>query len=64
MDNIKITKEEFNIVATFEKLDDLNYHKIFEDNLILLDVYLTTINNTFLECLISKTPILLNRHQE
>lgn len=64
MDNIKITKEEFNIVATFEKLDDLNYHKIFEDNLILLDVYLTTINNTFLECLISNTPILLNRHQE
>lgn len=63
-DHIMITEEEFNSVRKFEKLDDFNYHKIFESNLVFLDVYLTTINNTFLECLISNTPILLNRHQE
>lgn len=63
-DHIVITDEEFKSVLKIEKLDDFNYHKIFEKNLVFLDVYLTTINNTFLECLISNTPILLNRHQE
>lgn len=64
MDHVVVTKEEFNSVLKIEKLDDFNYHKIFENNLVFLDVYLTTINNTFLECLISDTPILLNRHRE
>lgn len=64
MDNVIISEEEVNSVVKLEKLDDFNYHKIFECNLVFLDVYLTTINNTFLECLISNTPILLNRHQE
>jgi len=64
MDNIVINEEEFNSVLKFEKLDDFNYHKLFECNLIFLDVYLTTINNTFLESLISNSPILLNRHEE
>lgn len=64
MDNIVISEEEFKSVLKFEKLDDFDYHKLFESNLIFLDVYLTTINNTFLESLISNTPILLNRHEE
>jgi hypothetical protein len=63
-DNTRVTEEENNSVLKIEKLDDFNYHKIFENNIVFLDVYLTTVNNTFLECLISDTPILLNRHQE
>jgi len=63
-DNTRVTEEENNSVLKIEKLDDFNYHKIFENNIVFLDVYLTTVNNTFLECLISNTPILLNRHQE
>lgn len=63
-DKINLTDSEINSVIKYAKLDDFNYQKIFENNLVFLDVYLTTINNTFLECLSSNTPILLNRHQE
>jgi hypothetical protein len=64
LDNIVLTKDEINSVNKLEYVSTQNYHKIFENNLVFLDVYLTTINNTFLECIISNTPIILNRKQE
>jgi hypothetical protein len=63
-DNVIISQEEEKNVKKIEHLDENDYHKIFESNLIFLDVYSTTIDNTFLECVISNTPIILNRHQE
>jgi hypothetical protein len=64
LDNQVITKEENATVIKCKRLDDKEYHRIFERNLIFLDVYLTTINNTFLEAFISNTPIILSRQQE
>jgi hypothetical protein len=64
LDNIFLTKDEINTVNKLEYVSTQNYHKIFENNLVFLDVYLTTINNTILECIISNTPIILNRKQE
>lgn len=64
LDNIFLTEDEINSVNKLERVSTQNYHKIFENNLVFLDVYLTTINNTFLECIISNTPIILNRKQE
>jgi len=63
-DKINININEYNSVLQVKYLQKEDYHKIFESNIILLDLYLTTINNTFLEALISNTPILLNRKQE
>jgi len=64
LDNQVITKEENASVIKCKRLNDKEYHQIFESNLIFLDVYLTTINNTFLEAFISNTPIILSRQQE
>lgn len=64
LDKICFTKHEINSVNKLKYISTENYHKIFENNLVFLDVYLTTINNTFLECIISNTPIILNRKQE
>lgn len=64
LDGIQLTTNEINSVIKMEHLNTNDYHKIFESNLVLLDVYLTTINNTFLECVITNTPIILNRKQE
>jgi hypothetical protein len=63
-DNIVLTDDEKNSVNKVEYINTYDYHKIFEDNIVFLDVYLTTINNTFLEAIISNTPIILNRKQE
>jgi hypothetical protein len=63
-DNMILTKMENNSVKKLEYISINDYHKIFENNLVFLDVYLTTINNTFLEAIISDTPIILNRKQE
>ena len=63
-EKIKLTNDELNSVNKKEYINEEEYQKIFEDNLIFLDVYLTTINNTFLEAIISNTPIILNKHQE
>lgn len=63
-DNISLTTHEMSSVNKLEYVNLDDYRKIFEDNLIFLDVYLTTINNTFLEAVISNTPIILNRKQE
>lgn len=64
LDNVRLTNDEMNSVNKLEYVSPHNYHKIFENNLVFLDVYLTTINNTFLECIITNTPIILNRKQE
>lgn len=64
LDNIFLTEEEINSVDKLEYVSTQNFHKIFENNLVFLDVYLTTINNTFLECIIANTPIILSRKQE
>jgi len=64
LDNQYITQEEDNQVLKYNKLPDSEYHAIFQRNLVFLDVYLTTINNTFLECLISNTPMIIGRHKE
>lgn len=63
-DSIVLSRSELNSVKNIDYVDSDTYHKIFEKNIVFLDVYLTTINNTFLECVISNTPIILNRHQE
>jgi len=63
-DKIRISKKEFDSVDKLQYVSKENYHKIFENNLVFLDVYLTTINNTLLECIISNTPIILIRKQE
>lgn len=63
-DKINMTKNEYDSVMKVSHVNKDHYHKIFENNLVLLDVYLTTINNTLLECIIANTPIILNRNQE
>tara|TARA_B110000967_G_C18889421_1_gene566262 strand:+ start:76 stop:984 length:909 start_codon:yes stop_codon:yes gene_type:complete len=63
-DNIKLTNKELNSVKKIDFIPKYEYNRLFEDNLIFLDVYLTTINNTFLEAIISNTPIILNRKKE
>jgi glycosyltransferase involved in cell wall biosynthesis len=64
LDNQTLSREEYESVQKCKRLTDNEYHSIFESNLIFLDVYLTTINNTFLEALISNTPIILRRQPE
>ena len=63
-DGISINDTEYNSVYKYEKKNQKEFEKIFTSSVILLNVYLTTINNTLLECIASNTPILLNRHQE
>ena len=43
------------------KFDENNYNKIFNNNIIYLNLYNSTCNNVVLECIKSNCPILINR---
>ena len=61
MDKVKITEQELNSLVRLLKFDENNYNKIFNDNIIYLNLYNSTCNNVVLECIKSNCPILVNR---
>ena len=61
MDKVKITQKELNSVVRLLKFDENNYNKIFNNNIIYLNLYNSTCNNVVLECIKSHCPILINR---
>lgn len=60
-DHIKLTLENTNSVKHFNKLSDSEYSKLFESNIIHLNLYSSTVNNVILEAIKANTPIIVNR---
>jgi hypothetical protein len=59
--NISISEEEKNSVCIL-KLDNNDYDNIITNNIIILDVYDASANNTVIECISKNIPLFVRKH--
>ena len=60
-DKVKVSPHTKASVKHLQKLSDADYTKMFEANIIFLELYASTVNNVVLEAIKANTPILINR---
>jgi hypothetical protein len=49
-------------VEIINHLNNKDYDKLLSQNLVFLDLYDTSVNNTVIECIVRNTPLIINRH--
>jgi hypothetical protein len=63
---LEVEAEKFNVrlegVEERHQLDNLQYDKLLNQSIVLMDVFDTSANNTVLECIQRAVPILVPRH--
>jgi hypothetical protein len=61
INNRRITQEQRNSVKLMEFLPNNEYDEILSENLVYLDLYDSSANNTVIECIARGTPLFVNR---
>ena len=51
-----------NSVEIIEYLNNYDYDKLLSKNIVFLNLYDVSVNNTVIECIVRNTPIIINRH--
>lgn len=62
---IEVIENGFKIYKNVIKLDNLNnkdYDKLLSNNIVFIEFYVSSANNTIIECIARGTPILINKH--
>jgi hypothetical protein len=60
-ENFSIKFQKNDQVYLEKSLAKSDYEKIFEDNLVFLDLLDSSANNSVIECMVNRTPLLINR---
>lgn len=59
--NLKITDEEYNSVEMINQLTNDEYDELLSKNIVYLNLYDSSANNTIIECIARGTPLLVNK---
>jgi hypothetical protein len=59
-ENIHLTDEELKSVVELQYLNDETYDELLSENIVFLDLYDSSANNTIIECIARATPVLVN----
>ena len=59
--NLKITDEEYESVKMIDQLSNDEYDEILSKNIVYLNLYDSSANNTIIECIARGTPLLVNK---
>ncbi|MCX6267468.1 MAG: galactosyltransferase-related protein [Bacteroidetes bacterium] len=56
----QITEEAVNSVKSIEFLSNQEYDRLLTENIVFLDLYDASANNSIIECIVRNTPVLVN----
>jgi hypothetical protein len=60
--DIKLSENQIDSVKIIDHLENNDYDVLLSENIVFLDLYDTSANNTVIECIARGTPLLINRH--